>query len=166
EIESRDTEDGDIVVDVEHDHVRLGREQATGKADARVLLPGDDVGRGHDEIPPRDPAAPLDPAAAGRAEDLDDAGGGGADRRIAEDTLAGRQRRGPGADDRRKRIDAVEQVEQRPRRQGGVELLDDLRALDLPTKPGLAGREQSDRRTDPDDRDADRAAEEETAGRI
>ena len=35
------------------------------------------------------------------------------------------------ADDRRERIDAREQVEQRARRQRGVELLDDRRALDL-----------------------------------
>src|SRR3954451_16028749 len=38
QIDSRDTEDGDVVVDVEHDDVGPGRDQPAGNADDRILL--------------------------------------------------------------------------------------------------------------------------------
>ena len=47
-----------------------------------------------------------------------------------------------------------------------VELLDDRRALDLLAKRRPAGREERDRGADPDDRQADRAAEQEAARRV
>src|SRR4029079_2912132 len=103
--------------------------------------------------------------ATGRPEDLDDAGGGRADRGVAQDAPARRQRGCFGADDRGYRIDAGEQVEQSARRQRRVELPDDLGALDLMAKARLAGREEGDGDADPDDRDTDGATEQEDAGR-
>ena len=167
QIDARDAEHGDVVVDVEDDDVGHRREHPAGNPDDRVLLAGDDVRRRHDRDSSRRtqplPSTPT-PHAVPRTLTT----------RVVAARIDG-SRRTPllgGSDgafgpiDRRQRIDAVEQIEQRARRQSRVELLDDRRALDLVAKPGLAGREERDRRADPDDRDADRAAEEKTAGRV
>ncbi len=116
--------------------------------------------------PAGEPAASLDADPARGAEHLDDATGRTSDRRVADDARARRQRRRLRADDRRERVDAREQVEERARRQCGVELLHDRRALDLLPQPRLGRGEEGHRRADPDDRQAERAAEEEAAGRV
>ena len=116
-----------------------GREQPAGDADGRVAArPATTCAAVTTRFRPREPAAALDADAARGAEDLDDAGGGGPDRRIAQDALARRQRRrlGPTIDGNGSM--RASRLSRRARRQRGVELPHDLRALRPPGESASA----------------------------
>ena len=149
--------------------VHRGRPQgrAAGRGHAGVVLAGDHVGVGDDESGPGHPARALDAQPAGSAKHAHDRVfsprhvGVGRDRRVRL-----RHRRGR-PDDRRRRIDAVERVQDRARgRQHFVEAAQDQRALHVGTQAGGPRRVQDNRPEDPDQPQRDRGDQGRAAGAV
>ena len=118
---------------------------------------------GHDEPVPRHPAAPLDPEAAGGADQLHHAAAGGLDVRIPSDGAVG----GPYSDRRAGDLGEGVEAGKRPedgagRRQRVVEPAQDRRSLDGPAQVPRSGGLQRDGPGHPRERQA-QAREEQPA---
>ena len=118
------------------------------------LLAGDDVRRGHDEVAAGDPAAPLDADAAGRAEHLDDAGGGGADRLDCGERPCSAAASAPSAPmidgNGSMRASRLSSVRGGSAESSCLTIAERSTSWRNPVSPGVSER---DRRADPDDRE-------------
>ena len=159
-VQAVDAQHRDVVVGVEVDHVGVEPRRVAADLDRGVGLPGDHVGVGDHQPRSGDPAAALDPEAAGGAEHLHHAAAGGGDAARRDDAAGRRRHVGGRPAHRRQRVDPRERMQERPRRrQQLVELLEDRRALDVVAEHRRARRLERDRADDPRDPERHRSGQ-------
>ena len=151
---------------VERDDVRRVQTGRARDLNAGVVLAGDDVRRRDDEIPGREPAAPFDADAARGPEHAHDVARGLANRGVACELAARRLARRRRPHDRGERVDAREQLQETPRRNGLIEAPHDLGLLHVPPEARLSRDEQRRRAEHPDEDDPGDRAKDEAAERI
>ena len=145
--------------------MRTQPRHAADGLDRGVVLTGDDVRRGHDELRRGNPTAARDAEPARSTEHLQNRGRGLPNRRVGEHARVGRRDRSGRSGDRGERVDARERAHQLRGRDDAVQLLQDGRALHALAQPRLARELERDGAEHPNDRDAcGRTEEEPTRG--